>query len=212
MGELKSVTVVEHPIVARDLTILRDKSTPSAVFRPVLGRLATILAYHALDHLPLKSIQVETPMQFTTGYIINTGVIVVPILRAGLGLVDAITQFIPEARIGHLGIYRDKKTHKPIEYYINLPSTGLDIDTILLVDPMLATGGSAIDAIGYLKDQGAKTIRFMCLIAAPEGVEALHKEHPDVPIITASIDEKLNEDAYIIPGLGDAGDRIFGTV
>ena len=212
MGELKSVTVVEHPIVARDLTILRDKSTPSAVFRPVLGRLATILAYHALDHLPLKSIQVETPMQFTTGYIINTGVIVVPILRAGLGLVDAITQFIPEARIGHLGIYRDKKTHKPIEYYINLPSTGLDIDTILLVDPMLATGGSAIDAIGYLKDQGAKTIRFMCLIAAPEGVEALHKEHPDVPIITASIDEKLNEDAYIIPGLWDAGDRIFGTV
>ena len=212
MGELKSVTVVEHPIVARDLTILRDKSTPSAVFRPVLGRLATILAYHALDHLPLKSIQVETPMQFTTGYIINTGVIVVPILRAGLGLVDAITQFIPEARIGHLGIYRDKKTHKPIEYYINLPSTGLDIDTILLVDPMLATGGSAIDAIGYLKDQGSKTIRFMCLIAAPEGVEALHKEHPDVPIITASIDEKLNEDAYIIPGLGDAGDRIFGTV
>jgi uracil phosphoribosyltransferase len=212
MGELKSVTVVEHPIVARDLTILRDKSTPSAVFRPVLGRLATILAYHALDHLPLKSIQVETPMQFTTGYIINTGVIVVPILRAGLGLVDAITQFIPEARIGHLGIYRDKKTHKPVEYYINLPSTGLDIDTILLVDPMLATGGSAIDAIGYLKDQGAKTIRFMCLIAAPEGVEALHKEHPDVPIITASIDEKLNEDAYIIPGLGDAGDRIFGTV
>ena len=212
MGELKSVTVVEHPIVARDLTILRDKSTPSAVFRPVLGRLATILAYHALNHLPLKSIQVETPMQFTTGYIINTGVIVVPILRAGLGLVDAITQFIPEARIGHLGIYRDKKTHKPVEYYINLPSTGLDIDTILLVDPMLATGGSAIDAIGYLKDQGAKTIRFMCLIAAPEGVEALHKEHPDVPIITASIDEKLNEDAYIIPGLGDAGDRIFGTV
>ena len=212
MGELKSLTVVEHRIVARDLTILRDKSTPSAVFRPVLGRLATILAYHALDHLPLKSIQVETPMQFTTGYIINTGVIVVPILRAGLGLVDAITQFIPEARIGHLGIYRDKKTHKPIEYYINLPSTGLDIDTILLVDPMLATGGSAIDAIGYLKDQGAKTIRFMCLIAAPEGVEALHKEHPDVPIITASIDEKLNEDAYIIPGLGDAGDRIFGTV
>src|SRR5690606_1115953 len=208
----KSVTVVEHPIVARDLTILRDKTTPSAVFRPVLGRLATILAYHALDHLPLKSIKVETPMQFTTGYTIDTGVIVVPILRAGLGLVDAITQFIPEARIGHLGIYRDKKTHKPVEYYINLPKSGLDIDTILLVDPMLDTGGSAIDASGYLKDQGAKSIRFMCLIAAPEGVQALHKEHPDVPIITASIDEKLNEDAYIIPGLGDAGDRIFGTV
>jgi uracil phosphoribosyltransferase len=211
MSKLKSVIVVDHPVVARDLTILRNKETPSSVFRPVLGRLATILAYHALDHLPLKSVSVETPMQMTTGYTIDTEITVVPILRAGLGLVDAITQFIPEARIGHLGLYRDKVTHKPVEYYINLPSVGLKEGTILLVDPMLATGGSAIDAVGYLKKQGAKTIRFMCLIAAPEGVEALHQEHPDVPIITASIDEKLNENAYIIPGLGDAGDRIFGT-
>jgi uracil phosphoribosyltransferase len=211
MSTLNSVIVVEHPVVARDLTILRDKDTPSAVFRPVLGRLATILAYHALDHLPLKPVSVETPMKSTTGYIIDTEITVVPILRAGLGLVDAITQFIPEARIGHLGLYRDKVTHKPVEYYINLPTIGLKNGTILLVDPMLATGGSAIDAVSYLKKQGAKTIRFMCLIAAPEGVEALHREHPDVPIITASIDEKLNENAYIIPGLGDAGDRIFGT-
>lgn len=211
MSSSRQVIVVEHPVVARDLTILRDVTTPSAVFRPVLNRLATILAYHALDKLPLKSVDVQTPMQVTTGYIIDTGITVVPILRAGLGLVDAITQFIPDARIGHLGIYRDKKTHKPVEYYINLPKVGLERDTILLVDPMLATGGSAIDAIRYLKQQGAKTIRFMCLIAAPEGVEAVHNEHEDVPIITASIDERLNEDAYILPGLGDAGDRIFGT-
>ncbi len=211
MASLKSVTVVEHPVLARDLTILRDKNTPSSVFRPVMGRLATILAYHALDKLPLRSFEVETPLQKTTGYTIDTQIIVVPILRAGLALVDAITQFIPDARIGHLGIYRDKQTHKPVDYYVNLPTTGIDTGTILLVDPMLATGGSAIDAIGYLKRSGAKTIRFMCMIAAPEGVEAVHNVYPDVPIITASIDEKLNENAYIIPGLGDAGDRFFGT-
>lgn len=205
------VIIVDHPVVARDLTILRDKDTPSSVFRPVLNRLATILAYHALDKLPLKEVSVQTPMQTTTGFIIDTGITVVPILRAGLGLVHAITQFIPEARIGHLGIYRDKVTHKPVEYYINLPKSGIENDTILLVDPMLATGGSAIDAIGYLKKQGARSIRFMCLIAAPEGIKAVQNEHPEVPIITASIDERLNEDAYIIPGLGDAGDRIFGT-
>lgn len=211
MPEKHDVIIVDHPVVARDLTILRDKDTPSSVFRPVLNRLATILAYHALDKLPLKEVNVQTPMQMTTGYVIDTGITVVPILRAGLGLVHAITQFIPEARIGHLGIYRDKVTHKPVEYYINLPKTGIENDTILLVDPMLATGGSAIDAIGYLKKQGARSIRFMCLIAAPEGIKAVQDEHPEVPIITASIDERLNEDAYIIPGLGDAGDRIFGT-
>lgn len=211
MSEKHDVIIVDHPVVARDLTILRDKDTPSSVFRPVLNRLATILAYHALDNLPLKEVHVQTPMQMTTGYVIDTGITVVPILRAGLGLVHAITQFIPEARIGHLGIYRDKITHKPVEYYINLPKTGIENDTILLVDPMLATGGSAIDAIGYLKKQGVRTIRFMCLIAAPEGIMAVQDEHPEVPIITASIDERLNEDAYIIPGLGDAGDRIFGT-
>lgn len=211
MSELKSVLVVDHPVIARDLTILRDKNTPTMVFRPVLGRLGTILAYHALDHLPLKEVSVETPIQKTHGYIIDTQIIVVPILRAGLGLVDAITQFIPDAKIGHLGIYRDKTTHKPIEYYVNLPDTHQETGTVLLVDPMLATGGSAIDAIGYLKKNGFKTIRFMCLIAAPEGVEAVHNVHPDVPIITASIDEKLNENAYIVPGLGDAGDRFFGT-
>lgn len=211
MAHRAPVTIVEHPVVARDLTILRNKETPSAVFRPVLNRLATILAYHALDKLPLKQVEVETPIQTTKGFEIDTQVIVVPILRAGLGLVHAITQFIPEAKIGHLGIYRDETTHKPIEYYVNMPKTGLTDGTVLLVDPMLATGGSACDAIGYLKNKGVKRIRFMCLIAAPEGVEAVQLAHPDVPIITASVDEKLNDQAYIVPGLGDAGDRIFGT-
>ncbi|MCH8495526.1 MAG: uracil phosphoribosyltransferase [Balneolales bacterium] len=211
MVQRAAVTIVQHPVVARDLTILRNKETPSSVFRPVLNRLATILAYHALDKLPLKKVEVETPIQITDGYEIDTQVIVVPILRAGLGLVHAITQFIPEAKIGHLGIYRDEKTHKPVEYYVNLPKTGLTDGTVLLVDPMLATGGSATDAIGYLKNKGVKRIRFMCLIAAPEGVEAVQSAHPDVPIITAAVDEKLNENAYIVPGLGDAGDRIFGT-
>lgn len=211
MVQRAAVTIVQHPVVARDLTILRNKETPSSVFRPVLNRLATILAYHALDKLPLKKVKVETPIQVTDGYEIDTQVIVVPILRAGLGLVHAITQFIPEAKIGHLGIYRDEKTHKPVEYYVNLPKTGLTDGTVLLVDPMLATGGSATDAIGYLKNKGVKRIRFMCLIAAPEGVEAVQSAHPDVPIITAAVDEKLNENAYIVPGLGDAGDRIFGT-
>lgn len=211
MTQRAPVTVVEHPVVARDLTILRNKETPSAVFRPVLNRLATILAYHALDKLPLRQVEVETPIQLTKGYEIDTQVIVVPILRAGLGLVHAITQFIPEAKIGHLGIYRDEITHKPVEYYVNMPKTGLSEGTVLLVDPMLATGGSACDAIQYLKQKGVKRIRFMCLIAAPEGVEAVQQAHPDVPIITASVDERLNEHAYIVPGLGDAGDRIFGT-
>lgn len=211
MSKQAPVIVVEHPVVARDLTILRNKETPSAVFRPVLNRLATILAYHALDKLPLREVQVETPIQSTSGYEIDTQIIVVPILRAGLGLVHAITQFIPEAKIGHLGLYRDEKTHKPVEYYVNLPKTGLADGTVLLVDPMLATGGSAVDAINYLKKKNVRKIRFMCLIAAPEGVQAVRDAHPDVPIITASIDEKLNENAYIVPGLGDAGDRIFGT-
>lgn len=210
MSEFKNLTVVEHPVVARDLTTLRDKTTPSAAFRPALNRIATILAYHALDHLPLLDIRVETPITTTKGHIIDTQLVVVPILRAGLGMVDPITQFIPDVKIGHLGIYRDKVTHKPIDYYVNLPS-GLDKSVVLLVDPMLATGGSATDAIHYLKKAGAKHIRFICLIAAPEGVRAVSDAHPDVTIITAALDERLNENAYIVPGLGDAGDRIFGT-
>jgi len=210
MAAADILMVVQHPVVARDLTVLRDRDTPSSAFRPALNRIATILAYHALDHLPLREVPVETPITRTIGHAIDTGLIVVPILRAGLGMVDAITQFIPDVKIGHLGIYRDKTTHKPVDYYVNLPR-GLETATVLLVDPMLATGGSACDAIHYLKNAGARHIRFITLIAAPEGVQAVHAAHPDVRIITAALDERLNEHAYIVPGLGDAGDRIFGT-
>lgn len=208
--DFNSVTLVEHPVVARDLTILRDKNTNTSDFRSALARIANILAYHSLKALPLRKVNVETPIEETEGFALDREVIVVPILRAGLGLVDAITQFIPEAKIGHLGMYRDEKTHQPVDYYSKLPH-GIEDAFVLLVDPMLATGGSATDSIGHLKKVGAKNIRFMCLISAPEGIQKIQNEHPDVPIITAAIDEGLNSDKFIVPGLGDAGDRIFGT-
>jgi uracil phosphoribosyltransferase len=205
------VTVIDHPVVHRDLTILRDRDTPTALFRQALARIATILAYHSLRDITLCETTVMTPIEVTTGYKLDKSVIVVPILRAGLGLVDGIIQFIPDAKVGHLGMYRDEKTHKPIDYYVKLPD-GIKNSHILLVDPMLATGGSAHDAIGYLKKQGAGKILFMCLICAPEGIRHLLENYNDVHIVTAAIDEKLNENAFIVPGLGDAGDRIFGTI
>ncbi len=210
MQNTEKILEIDHPIIARDLTILRNKSTTTDVFRLALGRISTILAYHALMNIPMKDIPVETPIQMTTGYKIDAEIVVIPILRAGLGLVDAITNFIPDARVGHLGMYRDEVTKKPVDYYVNIPN-GIENALVLVVDPMLATGGSACDAIGFLKSQGAKNIRFTCLISAPEGVAKLQEEHPDVSIITAAIDEKLNENKFIVPGLGDAGDRIFGT-
>lgn len=192
------------------MSIVRDKNTSTVGFRSAIGRIATILAYHCLNELPLKEKTIETPIQETTGYQLDTDVIVVPILRAGLGLVDAILNFIPDAKVGHLGIYRDEKTHKPVDYYSSLPS-GTGHSLVLVVDPMLATGGSADDAIHFLKQKGAQKIRFISLISAPEGLQRVTTNHPDVPIITAAIDEKLNDDAFIVPGLGDAGDRYFGT-
>jgi uracil phosphoribosyltransferase len=205
------VTVIDHPVVHRDLTILRDKNTPTAPFRQALARIATILAYHSLISVPMRPTRVTTPIQDTTGFELDSDVIVVPILRAGLGLVDGIIHFIPDAKVGHLGMYRDETTHKPIDYYVKLPD-GIKTSYVLLVDPMLATGGSADDAIGYLKKQGAKKILFMCLISAPEGIRNILDNHPDVHIVTAAIDQRLNSDAFIVPGLGDAGDRIFGTL
>lgn len=211
MTSLKNVTLVDHPVVARDLTILRNKNTPPPIFRSALGRIAIILAYHSLKGLPLKKVEVETPIQVTDGFELDTEITVVSILRAGLGLVDAVMQFIPEAKVGHLGMYRDEHTHQPIDYYSKIP-LNIDKHHVLLVDPMLATGGSATDSITFLKSKGAKNIRFMCLISAPEGIRRIQKEHPDVSIITAAIDDRLNDDAFIVPGLGDAGDRIFGTI
>lgn len=205
-----NVTLVEHPVISRDLTILRDVSTRIDNFRLALKRIATILAYHALRDLPLSTHEVQTPIEKTEGYDIDTDIIIVPILRAGLGLVSGLTEFVPDAKIGHLGMYRDEETHEPVDYYSNLPD-GIEEAIVLLVDPMLATGGSADDALNYLKDRGAKNIRFISLISAPEGLERLQQHHPDVYIITAAIDKKLNDDAFIVPGLGDAGDRYFGT-
>lgn len=211
MTSFDNVTVVEHPVVARDLTILRDRDTAPPVFRSALRRIAIILAYHSLKGLPLKKVNVRTPIKETDGFELDTEIAVVSILRAGLGLVDAVMQFIPEARIGHLGMYRDEITHQPIDYYSKIPRN-IERHHVLLVDPMLATGGSATDSISYLKRKGARNIRFMCLISAPEGIRRIQETHPDVSIITAAIDERLNEDAFIEPGLGDAGDRIFGTI
>ncbi len=210
MHNFKNVTVIEHPLISRDLSIVRNKYTDTIGFRKAISRIATILAYHSLKKLPLKKKSIETPIKKTTGYELDTEVIVVPILRAGLSLVDAIINYIPDAKIGHLGMYRDEKTHEPVDYYSNLPS-GIDRSLVLLVDPMLATGGSADDSITFLKIKGAGNIRFISVISAPEGLQRVTQNHPDVPVITASIDEKLNENAFIVPGLGDAGDRFFGT-
>lgn len=210
MSNTEKFTEIKHPVIDRDLTILRDKNTSTALFRLALGRISTILAYHSLKHISLKEIEVETPIQATKGYELDTDIVVVPILRAGLGLVDAITNFVPDARVGHLGMYRDEVTKKPVDYYVSVPN-GIENALVLVVDPMLATGGSACDAISFLKSKGAKQIRFICLISAPEGVSKVHEQHPDVHIITAANDSYLNEDKYIVPGLGDAGDRIFGT-
>lgn len=207
---LDKITVIDHPVVARDLSILRDKTTGRAEFRAALGRIATILAYFALKDLPLRTTSIETPITETEGCEIDTEIIIVPILRAGLSLVDAIINFVPDAKVGHLGMYRDEETHEPVDYYSNLPS-GLENGLALVVDPMLATGGSADDAIDFLKKQGANNIRFISLISAPEGLERILQKYPDVPIITAAVDENLNSDAFIVPGLGDAGDRFFGT-
>lgn len=206
----QNVTILDHPVVARDLSILRNETTDIVGFRSAMSRIATILAYESLKELPLRKTTIHTPIEATSGYHINTEIIVVPILRAGLTLVDAIMNFIPDAKIGHLGMYRDEETHEPVDYYSNLPKEVSD-GLVLVVDPMLATGGSADDAIGYLVKQGAKNIRFTSLISAPEGLNRITEKYPDVSIITAAVDEKLNDDAFIVPGLGDAGDRYFGT-
>ncbi len=207
---LDKATIIDHPVVARDLSILRDQTTGTADFRAAMGRIATILAYFALKDLPLRESSIQTPVTGAKGYEIDTRITVVPILRAGLSLVNAILNFIPDAQVGHLGMYRDETTHEPVDYYSKMPG-GIQDGLVLLVDPMLATGGSADDAIKFLKKKGANNIRFISLISAPEGLERILNTYPDVSVITAAVDEKLNDDAFIVPGLGDAGDRYFGT-
>jgi uracil phosphoribosyltransferase len=208
---MKTVTVIDHPLLKRDLTILRQVGTARGVFRATLSNVSTILAYEVLRSLKISTIRIDTPLEETEGYVLDEGVIVIPILRAGLGMIDGFIRFLPEARVGHLGMYRDEKTHEPVDYYSNIPAEP-EKSHVIVVDPMLATGGSAIGAISHVKDLGAERIIFCCLVAAPEGVSAVHAVHPDVPILTASLDRELDQNAYIRPGLGDAGDRIFGTV
>ncbi|HLR26209.1 MAG TPA: uracil phosphoribosyltransferase [Fodinibius sp.] len=208
--QIKHITLIDHPVISRDLTTLRDVHTQTRDFRAALKRIAVILAYHALKELPLKQFEVETPVKKTTGYDIDQDIIVVPILRAGLGLSDALLQFIPDAKVGHLGMERDETTHRPVDYYSKIPA-GVEDAMVLVVDPMLATGGSADDALTFMKEKGAQHLRFISLISAPEGLAKIGEKHPEVHTITAAIDDKLNDDAFIVPGLGDAGDRYFGT-
>lgn len=206
-----NLTVVAHPLVQHKVTLLRDKSTATRDFKSLVNEIATLMAYEATKDLPLESVEVETPLEKTTGArVAGKKLALVPILRAGLGMVDGIIELIPNARVGHIGLYRDHATLEPVHYYFKIP--GDEEDRLFLVlDPMLATGGSAAQAVTTLKQVGARRIRFLCLVAAPEGVHRMLQTHADVPIYTAALDRELNEHGYILPGLGDAGDRLFGT-
>ena len=207
----ENVNVLNHPVIKHKISILRDVSTGATEFRSIIKELSIMLAYEATKDLELEQYELETPVAKTTGYRISGKKLgIVPILRAGLGMVDGVLEVIPAAKIGHIGMYRDEETLMPVEYYSKLPK---DVESrdILVVDPMLATGGSACDAIGRLKEKGCKDIKLLSIIAAPEGVKKLQEEHPDVEIFIAQLDDGLNENSYIVPGLGDAGDRLFGT-
>lgn len=203
--------VLNHPLIQHKLTIIREKECGTKVFREMVNEISTLMAYEVSRDMPLEDIEIETPIAKTTQKTLaGKKVAIVPILRAGLGMVDGFLNMIPAAKVGHVGMYRDEKTLKPVEYFVKLPSD-ISQRQLFVVDPMLATGGSAIMAMDMLKKRGASNIKFMCLVAAPEGVKALREAHPDIDIYTAALDDHLNEDGYIVPGLGDAGDRLFGT-
>jgi uracil phosphoribosyltransferase len=208
---MENVTILDHPLIQHKISLLRDKSTGTNEFRSLIEEIAMLMGYEALRDLPLKEVQVETPIETCmTPMVAGKKLAVVPILRAGLGMVNGILSLAPSAKVGHIGLYRDETTHEPHEYYCKLPDP-IDQRTIVVTDPMLATGGSAVAAIDFIKQHGGKTIKFMCIIAAPEGLKRLKEAHPDIQIYVGHLDRELNEDAYICPGLGDAGDRIFGT-
>mgnify|MGYP000471653824 FL=1 len=205
------LTVVDHPLVQHKLTIMRDKGTPTAVFRQLLREISQLLAYEVTRGLPMTTKQIETPMQMMDApTLAGKKLALISILRAGNGLLDGVLELIPSARVGFVGLYRDEATLLPVQYYFKVPDA-LEERLVIAVDPMLATGNSSVAAIDLLKEAGARNIRFLCLLAAPEGIARMKEAHPDVPIVTASVDEKLNEVGYIVPGLGDAGDRMFGT-
>ncbi|RFZ76898.1 uracil phosphoribosyltransferase [Lacrimispora amygdalina] len=208
---MDNVTVFTHPLIQHKISILRDKRTGTNEFRALIEEIAMLMGFEALRDLPLQNVEVETPIETCmTPMIAGKKMAVVPILRAGLGMVNGILALVPSAKVGHIGLYRDEKTHEPHEYYCKLPSP-IEQRTIVVTDPMLATGGSAIAAVDFIKQYGGKHIKFMSIIAAPEGLKRLHEAHPDIQIYVGHLDRQLNENAYICPGLGDAGDRIFGT-
>ena len=207
----KNVFVMDHPLIQHKLTILRDEQTGSKQFRELISEVAMLMCYESTRDLPLRTVDTKTPMMTAKTKVLDgKKMAIVPILRAGLGMVDGVLNLIPSAKVGHIGMYRDPETHQPVDYYCKLPSDLHERDVFVL-DPMLATGGSAIDAVARIKEFNPKRIKFMCIIAAPEGIEAFTKAHPDVPVYCAGLDDRLNDHAYILPGLGDAGDRIFGT-
>lgn len=208
---MENVFVFDHPLIQHKLALIRDENTGSKEFRELVEEVAVLMAYEVTRHLPLEDVEVKTPVgPAKVRMLCGKKLGIVPILRAGLGMVNGMLKLIPAARVGHIGLYRDPDTLMPVEYYCKLP---LDVNEreMIILDPMLATGGSAAKAVEILKEKGATNIKLMCLIAAPEGIEAVHKNHPDVEIYTAAVDEKLNSHGYIVPGLGDAGDRLFGT-
>ena len=209
---MSELHIVDHPLITHKLSIMRNKRTGSKDFRELLDEIAMLMGYELTRDLPLESVTIETPItKMEAKRISGKKLAIVPILRAGLGMVDGLQRLVPVAKVGHIGLYRDPETHQPVEYYCKLP-TDIEERIVILVDPMLATGGSAVDALTMLKNRRCKSIRFMCLVAAPEGVKKVQEAHPDVEIYTAALDECLNDHAYIVPGLGDAGDRIFGTL
>ena len=211
MENMESVKIMDHPLIQHKISMLRDKNTGTNEFRTLVEEIAMLMGFEALRDLPTENVPVETPIETCeTPMIAGKKMAVVPILRAGLGMVGGILQLVPSAKVGHIGLYRDPVTHEPHEYYCKLPEP-IDQRTILVVDPMLATGGSASEAVTFIKQHGGKKIKFMCIIAAPEGLKRLRKDHPDIQIYIGHMDRELNGQAYICPGLGDAGDRIFGT-
>ena len=203
--------IIDHPMIQHKLTIMRDRTTGSKDFRELLREISLLMGYEVTRDLPLEDVEIETPLcRMTAHKVSGRKLAIVPILRAGLGMVEGLRTLVPVAKVGHIGLYRDENTHTPVVYYCKLPED-IDRRLVIITDPMLATGGSACDAIDMLKQKGCTNIRLMCLVAAPDGVRKVMESHPDVDIYVAAIDERLNSDAYIVPGLGDAGDRIFGT-
>lgn len=208
---MSKVIVMDHPLIQHKLSLIRNKATGAKEFRELVGEVALLMTYEVTRDLPLQEVEIHTPVAKSKAFVIAGKKLgIIPILRAGLGMVEGMLQLIPAAKVGHIGLYRDPETLKPVEYYCKLPADSQERD-LIIVDPMLATGGSASAAITFLKERGIKNIKLMCLIAAPEGVDRVQVDHPDVNIFLAALDEKLNDHGYIVPGLGDAGDRLFGT-